>query len=806
MKATLHGKICGIGEDIFKTAFVSKGWPAPRLGAFSEGNWIMDFSQVLDPVAMAKLKRSAREIIHSTFRVLNRIAGLHLLSGDNLISFGIEGAFRKVSSWWGLDVSRPLDPVGVAHEVLAKLEKILMQSTELLDPAELGTALRETCRVIGFYKFVHPVTNMDSTGPDSGRSIDFRAYMFVFDELFGQYYPHLHLDRPEILSRSTREHSCYAADIDPELRMYSYMRQHIQLAASEFARFDKNVAHPTFRGGIKPDFNSLAFNLALARCGAACHLVEDFFAHSTFVEQAALALGPKYLDWKESILGDHTPSESASPIQTKDRVTVVRRLMRQTEGHTGDSDAAWVSPHVVTGYFDGRDTLVSLFHLCESFIGKHDSKGLIWVLKQMGLAKTALFVEHVPVLARANSEDKWDAEIREFAAFLANPVDSLESPEKVIRDVLAVFADPSEAFEDSNNELAQKLITMKGKVEIVRGRPLDPRVSGILLANSGLPEPIKTSFIKMVESWTRVCIIGGCAISLYKVIKLLIAMFRSPGKLIGALLKGALLNPVFNEIVKVLSAQAKEIVQNELLGSNRIGCHSLLAKDNGDEPMHNHAMNCAKAVHRYIVETLTRQSRPIEVEACRALPTGGPTPERTTIDTRHWVDFQELLLFFLRHPVRWDKEYSNAILEVSEPYISDGRLSLVEVVERFRKTAISPNRFSYTALKNANPLLLQNVDEREILAAGAVLSVPNQARKIPKPVVDKLSAAWWRPIFARTDIAVKTESLLDDETASEVDLEKYHTTVPVNIGRVDELIQQGESLGRKLEGEYNLAG
>lgn len=84
------------------------------------------------------------------------------------------------------------------------------------------------------------------------------------------------------------------------------------------------------------------------------------------------------------------------------------------------------------------------------------------------------------------------------------------------------------------------------------------------------------------------------------------------------------------------------------LGSQRIGCHSLIAKDKGPEVFHDAAMNCAKAVHKYVIDTLVRHANhQPSSDACR-WPEG--SIDTNAIPQAEEIDWLELLESLLTNP------------------------------------------------------------------------------------------------------------------------------------------------------------
>jgi hypothetical protein len=117
---------------------------------------------------------------------------------------------------------------------------------------------------------------------------------------------------------------------------------------------------------------------------------------------------------------------------------------------------------------------------------------------------------------------------------------------------------------------------------------------------------------------------------------------------------GFILNPVrwLSKYVKGVGLELLEVYLKakiaDYIGAKRFGCHSLIAKDSGPAVFNEAAMECAKAVHWYVVHALTRHSR----ERVLAVARGGDAHEnRNKISAWEWIDWLELLEYFLAHPL-----------------------------------------------------------------------------------------------------------------------------------------------------------
>ena len=106
------------------------------------------------------------------------------------------------------------------------------------------------------------------------------------------------------------------------------------------------------------------WHTCLAKLGHALHQVEDFFAHSNWIELAVQRLGPEYAD-------KFLPPKASPAFIDRSRSVVEKRLVRHLTAKLPNWRDHDPERWVVTGYFDIRDTIVSLLHVSEEAWGGH---------------------------------------------------------------------------------------------------------------------------------------------------------------------------------------------------------------------------------------------------------------------------------------------------------------------------------------------------------------------------------------------------------------------------------------------------
>lgn len=90
---------------------------------------------------------------------------------------------------------------------------------------------------------------------------------------------------------------------------------------------------------------------------------------------------------------------------------------------------------------------------------------------------------------------------------------------------------------------------------------------------------------------------------------------------------------------------------DQKVGSLRIGCHSLIAKDTGTELFYVAGMACAESVHWYIVNTLARHGRGRQLEVCRGSKDSDDKTCTVPVFCSQSIDWLELSECFRSNPL-----------------------------------------------------------------------------------------------------------------------------------------------------------
>jgi hypothetical protein len=806
MEATKHSRISKIGEGVL-TDRIAAGNPGRtlRLGAFYLGNWITDVSQIVDPVAYRRVSAKIK------LPDLNALFAKFIHDAPSWISGPIDGS----------------DTLNKLRKELALAEKDL--ETYIKDTLNAGTsgdlakAFKEGFKYLGYSKFVAPTTSGGDDRMHAG------SYLDTFDRLFVQYYPLEHLDRPE----ASRDHYATKVSTGPRNKhtappasshgdLYDYLRDDLEIAAARFAYLDAGVpdvadraswAVGTFTPG-RDEFTdevgapqavsdtNLEWNYHLALLGHSLHALEDFYAHSTFVENANIALPPSYKRLQ----------------QAEQKEILLRRLKQWSYGYDEDKwDSLPLEANIVTGYFDFIDTLVSISHLVEELfdwnregLGKTGDAVLEYDYKKL-LTDTLEFVSDPKgVLTRNNPKATgYDNTVAKFLwgkyADIGDNIDKLKDGD------------------DKTFQYVNALIEMP---------PL-----------AGAPQPIKDSFLKAAKLFGQV----KGARNLYKTLKKVHKFFKAPWDFLRDILK----DTIVDALVSQVEAYVIELVEG-LVGARRIGCHSLIAKDGSSELFYDAGMACAETVHWYVVNTLARYSRPYGIAACR---TSAPLNHVNGIFCQ-WIDWQELVEYFLAHPLAEMQVIEDDVkIETTIYYKTKGgdgsKMSpdtLYNLGNFFAATAVVYNPttglvedmhdFSWRTIADANfptkgmskpqrqeqinKILAHQPDKAMIVSdhinyafrPGYVLQIPHQLDYMPGTTSPLGPRRWWYPVILHTASEDMSEELKastaviaswysSDGSLSASAPADAHRPIPVSHAEVLQLIKDADTLRKSLERTYN---
>jgi hypothetical protein len=614
MDAEGHKSIAEVGERLLRGALKqSNPSSRMRIGAFYLGNWLTDASQVVDPVAYRNVKGK-------------------MLAYTNSINSLFDRMIMDAPSWMQTVLDTDLGQLALKnarsqlHVAQTKLDDSVQALFGQGRSGALADAFRSLFKGVGYFKFV-----LDDQGmPDA---MDEASYFAVFDAHFTQYYPHEHMDRPEeggvySTDKSDGPFNHRTKPLNSKYDLYTYVRKDIKAAAGLVAYLDGGTHNPCTHPGwavgtFHPELSQFAdkngtlhavsddnieWNLHLSMLGHALHNIEDFFAHSTFIDHASAGLPKLYKGFS----------------RLEDSNKLSRRLKQWLPGFDEETQS-WErlanDTHVVTGFFDFNDTLISLAHLIDKVLGRPDTG-----------------VGHDVDQAIENTLEF------EYCKFLTDTLEFVSNPMEVWE-----ANDPSDDnYDEDTANMAVKLLHEQGGRDLRLLRKSDPtlnRLVGLLLRHPLLrdrPPQVQQAFSDSVKNLGAVVGGVGTAITLYGVLKNVRDFFKNPlaylSKYVGDL--------IYDYLVRYGEVYIKNLLYVHM-GALRIGSHSLIAKDGEPSLFFDAAMNCAKAVHWYIITQLTRHSNHRPVLVCRS---GEGVENRAAILQHEWIDWLELLEYFLSHP------------------------------------------------------------------------------------------------------------------------------------------------------------
>jgi hypothetical protein len=799
MDTTGHHSLSAIGEKLLKEALKRGNHKDMRIGAFYLGNWLTDVSQTVDPVAYKKAQKTGSEAAEALKRLFDRL-------------------LDDVPSWIDLPFMEPKEITLIkdarkgladAHE---KLQKELQAFLGEGKSGKLAKKFESILRFVGYFKFVIPEdksSNLDR--------MDLDCYYHVFDKRFTQYYPHEHLDRPETgpnliaAVKAKGRLNTHTKSASPNNDLYAYLREDIKIAAGALAFLDGGIPDYPNRlswaaGTFHPDHDEFndemgvshkvadtdkAWNLHLAMLGHALHAGEDYFAHSTFVENASAALPKMYKLFQRS----------------EDAEILARRIKEWKPG-IQDMDAKWKGlandTHIATGYFDTVDTLVSLSHVLDHVLDR-------------------------PGETLGNKADS--IKDYEYGKLIQDTLELADQGRKVWDDPANIKGSPG--YEEKKANLAVKWLREKGgtNLELMDGSEASLNKIARLLTQCGFmssrPQKVKDDFVQGIIGLGSVAGTVGMGFSIYKILKDITTFLEGP----VAWLKGYLPDLVHDFLKKYGEVYLKRMLL-EYIGSKRIGCHSLIAKDSGPELLHEAAMECAMAVHWYVVFTLTRHGRERQINVARSAE---GLQSRNHLYLWEWVDWLELLEYFLGHPME-STQVSHGVRNISVSILHETRKqagttmspdSLATLAKEYAPTFLpipgGPQSMTWEVIADANfptaglstetkkrqinKVLAQRKDG--VLTKGGVnyafrpgihLVIPYQKATFPDIPVEVVQRKWWYPVIVTGYDEIKKWY---DENGMLPSAPKYaHAWIAISQEEQIKLADESTSARKKAENAY----
>ncbi|HAW53096.1 MAG TPA: hypothetical protein DCX54_12320 [Flavobacteriales bacterium] len=727
------------GKKRLEDAFVELGIQNVNLNAFYLGNWLTDMSQVNDPVAgcFGELtSKIGQKLKDNAFLLLCKYRSFFI--NELAITFP-EILNKKGESDSPLirhllfQTSSYLTELSVKFTTLAALLRKPPQKGQNGESTgnTFGDALLSMVRFVAYSKFAHP-------DPQSGNpGIPYEIFDKIFKSICVQYYPHEHLDRPECKYsygsicedgwgplKSRYPNKLYSNRIGKKDRtspnssgqsIYDYLQDDIRIAASLLCEVDKEWASRFFRScaDLQNDEN---FHLGLAKLGHALHAVEDFFAHSNFIEHAALLNGDQYIKdnfydvdlVQRAYKGKPESGDLLKAVKSdKAVVKVLKRLKRFSPGVSNDEwNLIADEPAVVTGYFDCQDTLISLFHVLEELLGIKEEKNITFneILSQYG---------------KNYAEEILDEfEIEDISKIIQDKTIEAKARRSLL-ELLDYFSDQAKVKRVSGGISSQEIqerIKEKGYFPEYPQEILFDVIKIVVILCSDQIEKMELTFnifqlIKTVVEFAE------------NPFSFLLKPLRSPlfnGKFAVKIIIELLLRNTFQKAIYDLKEHLFEII-----GAYRIGSHSLLAKDYETEPLYKQMFNCARTIHWYIIDTMCRWG---DQSWCK----------NATADTT-WIDWMELLGYFLRPPAAYSEEmvrsyYRSAMVGYDQHLVSKSGETFKTIYEQFIRFSLqgSYKVFSYEMLLEAN---LKHVDVSQLRRKDPVAGVNLEYDKVPELVL-----------------------------------------------------------------------
>ena len=270
------------------------------------------------------------------------------------------------------------------------------------------------------------------------------------------------------------------------------------------------------------------------------------------------------------------------------------------------------------------------------------------------------------------------------AEAVRKPETVLDRIQKTTVDTLDFITDPKASLKDDKNEVAKKLKD-KFKPDVLLRPEVSKQVARQVVSESILskaPIEVQEEFLNMVILGTKAHKTAGITKTLYGTIRDVTGFMANPAEWLLKWLPGLLRDKVKD----ALKFYARERVY-EWVGAGRIGCHSLIAKDHGPEPLYRQQKQCALAVHWYIVNTMLRWRN----------------------GEAGYIDWTELLEYFLRNPVPagsfearkvFVQGYVIHTVRWGEQLKTENRRYSLE--DRYRRTAVDPSRFTWRDIADFN--------------------------------------------------------------------------------------------------------
>jgi hypothetical protein len=525
------------------------------------GNWVTDLSQLYDPPVYEGFSAKVQAAFDKG------LSGLH----EMILNEKEEEDGELVALLTGPLLRAAIKELNPWIHATA----VTLAGQQPANRGQVAAVVGHGIRIKGYFKYVLPEHK------DGKNRIPFDVYDELITKRYTQYFPHEHLDRPPVRLEPTAVYaSGFARGIPSEPAvervpdLYQYLRDQLAVLAGSMTKLEREwqetVRGTITAGGGPGSLGTEKFHGLLAELGHLLHTIEDFYAHSNFIELYATGAWP-----------DLQPMFFEG-----DQAEILERRLLRYDPSRAESTVR--EDFVVTGYFDMWDTLVSVLHVVEELLGERYNFEVRDPAKEVGDAVRA--TRNVTPATLEEEYDAWLESINELFVDYKKALD--DDNNRVAQQYKKLFADEIKAIENAG-QWAAIIDRLLNQTEF--GRRVPPR--------------IRDSINEFVIGLHTAIKIGTVAISLYRAVNLVRTLLTAPLEL----LRSTLTDEAFQFLRNSSAYYTRKLLIYQLMlagRDGRLGSHSLLAKDYEGGWLYEYQRACATAVHYLIVDQFCDYLRP----------------------------------------------------------------------------------------------------------------------------------------------------------------------------------------------------
>ncbi|CAM1348181.1 HET-C-related protein [Tenacibaculum ascidiaceicola] len=287
------------------------------------GNWLRDFSQLVDPGIIRPLSNSVIEYSKKEKEDLEEVK--NIMNGnpsDDIVNvevpYGVDASYGgelfSPSTWFSFETN------------------IIYQEKKVRPITWSRELMTSVVNILAVMEFMKPENKADLNKNNYDKRLaDFKKqYLDITKEVLGVYRPDEHIDNPLTIPINKNEHNpklnakgekygfvgkptYIELAIGKTYGMKNYIRTHASDAnSSDFST--TRTAYEYVVQQIKSAENNLNFSniTSMVNFGAALHVIEDYFAHTNYVEIAVAKVykNDRVFPWVD-VVPNHTPYPGA---------------------------------------------------------------------------------------------------------------------------------------------------------------------------------------------------------------------------------------------------------------------------------------------------------------------------------------------------------------------------------------------------------------------------------------------------------------------------------------------------------------